>query len=296
MAFVAYVAVENIARIRDLGRQVDPLTFGIALLGVVALSFGSLMLQICAWMVLIRGAGESSAPTRNAIWLFGRTAVGKYLPGNVFHYLGRQVLGMDLGYTQRGIFAASIAEAAVVVAASCTVAVAAIITAGSAFQAKGTTAALIVGILLPLGALLGSRVASRQRYLSWLTPLARMSSKAWAGAYVLYVAFVISGAAAFIAMLTVLWDAPSLASLSLVLAAYGASYVIGFLTPGAPGGIGVREALLVIFLAPEIEQSAVVFAAILHRLGSIAVEAILFASTFFFAPVRDAGHVRIAGR
>jgi uncharacterized membrane protein YbhN (UPF0104 family) len=55
----------------------------------------------------------------------------------------------------------------------------------------------------------------------------------------------------------------------IVLAASIASYLIGFFSPGVPGGIGVRESALLLMLSPRFPQEIVLTAAILQRFTMI---------------------------
>jgi uncharacterized membrane protein YbhN (UPF0104 family) len=72
-------------------------------------------------------------------------------------------------------------------------------------------------------------------------------------------------------------DLPTLA------AAYSISYAFGFMLPGAPGGLGVREALIVL-LTTHMDQSSIVTAAIVQRLSSILAEALCFGASFCISP------------
>ena len=48
---------------------------------------------------------------------------------------------------------------------------------------------------------------------------------------------------------------PPLTILPLAIGAFAVSWVAGFLVPGAPAGLGVREAVLVAFLSPAVERA-----------------------------------------
>jgi len=63
-----------------------------------------------AWRCLL-GADPSTASTRRHHAVYGRTQIAKYLPGNVFHLVGRQVMGRRLGHGQARLAFASLAEA-----------------------------------------------------------------------------------------------------------------------------------------------------------------------------------------
>jgi uncharacterized membrane protein YbhN (UPF0104 family) len=58
-------------------------------------------------------------------------------------------------------------------------------------------------------------------------------------------------------------------SLPLAIGAFAVAWVAGFLAPGLPAGIGVREAVLVAILAPTSGAAAIVVVATLHRLSTV---------------------------
>lgn len=291
VVFIGHVVVQNVARIRALSLDGSGLAATIA--GIMLICFFALALQVWACFVLMRGASASGVRAQNYFWMFGRTAIAKYIPGNLFHYVGRQSLAEKLGCAQTSVLAGSMAEIAVVIAAACTVAVVPTLTVelpvpswAPPWVPTGMIAPILcAGALVPLATVAAARVISPFRSFSWLRPLAQLRSAAWLTAFLLYVVFILAGVSALtLAIAAVSEDIPP-ATILLIVFAYAASYVLGYVTPGAPGGIGIREALLVLLLSPEISESVIVFAAILHRICSIAAEAVLFASTFLILPV-----------
>jgi len=54
-----------------------------------------------------------------------------------------------------------------------------------------------------------------------------------------------------------------------IMGLYMLSWVAGFLTPGAPSGLGVREAVMVMFMGDTINASVLVSAMVMHRLLTV---------------------------
>ena len=67
-------------------------------------------------------------------------------------------------------------------------------------------------------------------------------------------------------------DAP--VSIAACIGLGGAAWLIGFVTPGSPGGLGVRESVLVSFLSPSIGPGAAVAATVSFRLVSIIADGV----------------------
>jgi len=60
-----------------------------------------------------------------------------------------------------------------------------------------------------------------------------------------------------------------------VPAGVAVAWIAGYVIPGAPAGLGVREAVLTAFLSPHIEIGIVISAALLWRVVSLATDALL---------------------
>ncbi|SMQ69675.1 hypothetical protein SAMN06297468_1862 [Altererythrobacter xiamenensis] len=65
------------------------------------------------------------------------------------------------------------------------------------------------------------------------------------------------------------------------IAAYSIAWLIGFLLPGAPAGIGVREVALVALLEKSISPEILASAIIVHRLLTAAVDGLIAAIAYF---------------
>jgi hypothetical protein len=63
----------------------------------------------------------------------------------------------------------------------------------------------------------------------------------------------------------------------LSIAVFTLAWTVGFVTPGAPAGLGIREVLVVAGLSPVIGAPAAVGAAVLHRLVSAVGDVLAFA-------------------
>ena len=61
-----------------------------------------------------------------------------------------------------------------------------------------------------------------------------------------------------------------------VLGLYIFAWIIGFATPGAPGGIGIREAVMIYFFSNIFSASVITLSACMYRLLSIASELLAF--------------------
>lgn len=54
-----------------------------------------------------------------------------------------------------------------------------------------------------------------------------------------------------------------------IIAYYMLTWVVGFVVPGAPGGIGVREMIIVMLMNGIVGEEIILIAALIHRCLSI---------------------------
>ena len=66
------------------------------------------------------------------------------------------------------------------------------------------------------------------------------------------------------------------APLSLSVVVFAVAWVAGLITPGAPGGLGVRESIITLGLGGVIGEPAALTAALMHRAVSVTGDAIAF--------------------
>lgn len=244
----------------------DPRLWGVT--GLAGLVYGlSLLLVAAGWLILLRGAMRGRSPplpVHTGLSIYGISQLYKYLPTNVLHYVGRHAALRRLGVAHSVAAIGMLGE--MVLLAPAALLVAALGGYIALSQIDGRVTQLLFGVLalggLALAALrftlpLLARFRSTARLARTLTS-ARMRGAALRafGCYLLF--FVASGGAfAVIAQ----WVGPwQLGDAPLLAAVWAGCWVLGFVTPGAPAGVGVREALLIATLGATggIEGAALV--------------------------------------
>ncbi|HVI57326.1 MAG TPA: lysylphosphatidylglycerol synthase domain-containing protein [Luteimonas sp.] len=235
------------------------------------------------WHHLLAAAGARSRPWTD-IGIFTTTQFAKYLPGNVGHHVGRVALAAKMGLPAYTVVASMIAEIAIV-------------------------ASLMALFSLPL---LGFWVRRLGIDVSWLAYaaagiacmglLALLALRSWrqhpalSGLAAAWKRFRGNGARAYahLALATgllvagIVLSAISLALLDAghgllrpgafapVLGLFAAAWLLGFVTPGAPAGIGIREVVLTEGLAPMVGRDASIAIALVFRILSTGADLVAF--------------------
>lgn len=248
------------------------------LLYVLALLTGAL-----AWHLLLRSITASHPPLRRVLGIHLISHAAKYLPGNVGQYVGRAALarqeGLDLGH----VLFTLVAETACAVVAAVIYAVA-MLDPGSRnlfvdHLGPGRLAAVV--LIAVLAALAGGRLAGHPG----LRRLARLPTTAavpaipgpavWLSCLALsWLSFTLLGVCALLLLRG--FFGPSAASLPALAGLFAAAWVAGFVTPGAPAGLGVREAVLVAGLDPLYGPEVALALPLLFRLASVLGDAAAF--------------------
>ena len=234
--------------------------------GALAYSFAGFLLAE-AWRQLL-GPGASRVARRHYHALYGRTQIAKYLPGNCFHFLGRQLLGRELGHGHGALAFASLAETVLLLA------VAGILS----LPLLGPELAHVSWPLPVWPTLLAMAAVGLISVIvrpdgAWRRPAASstlVALRSWAPrlskAGLLHLAFFTVGG-------LTLWTvaaaarAPGAHGIDLVGAvpALALGWWAGLAVPGAAAGAGVREAVLVLTLEQHLGAEGALLVALALR-------------------------------
>lgn len=262
-AYLGYVAWQALQAPDAAAIALPPLGRWLAAIAACTLAMAMLAL---GWHFALRAAGVSSV-VASAATAYAMSQPAKYLPGNVLHFASRHMLGRTQGHGHAALVNASILEAISLIG------VAMVIAAISHWQELPGMSAMpsaIPGawiITLLAVALLGVGALVRQRTrigeLGWLAMHAACAVSYF---FLTTLAFWLLAESAL-----------STLSPFQLLAPIALSWVGGFVIIGAPGGIGVREALLLQFFAGSAPAAGLLAIAIAFRASLIASDFILFA-------------------
>ena len=217
-----------------------------------------------------------------AISSYARSQIAKYLPGNVFHYAGRYALSRSMGASDRAILSATVEELLGVAAVFAVCGTLAAALSADQLEIWNSIPLPVPGLIMALG-LLGGRgllalpLAGRFRLSGWSPRLLQC----WG----LFLLFLLLSLAVILILTDQFRELAGLSQLATLVSAFCLSWLLGFLVPGAPGGIGVREAAFILLL-DSLGMGTLALSIVLQfRLITIVGDLLFFGSTFF---VREA--------
>ncbi len=288
-AALVFVGMQVAQYVQDLrAAATRPQTWFAVVAGAVLYAALSLLLS-GAWQTILARAGAGAPVSlRTCYEVYGRSQIAKYVPGNVFHFVGRQLLGRSAGWAQGAIALSSVVETLLMGSAAAFI----VLLLGALDRSVALKIAppgiLVIGALAAIGVpWLMMRYGRILPGLRNLGPLARADRLARSSALLIplaiYVAFFAATACVFWLLAAWMFGGVEVSVLPGVAAAFVSGWLLGNITPSAPGGIGVREAVILPQLAHLIGGPQAVVVVVMFRLVTIGGDVLFFAVASWLA-------------
>lgn len=260
-AFVLHVL--NDLKWHDLASRLTPPV--IAALVLCTLVYMTLVpLSALAWRRLLHALG-SEQPYLRLLGIVSVTQAAKYLPGNIGQHVGRVGLAMASGISLAIVSASIVYEICLLLLANLLVGLlgGAASSPGLAFLLGKSTSSSSPWLLCTLIVLIVAGLCASPLLSRLLGRLVRRAFKGKVAEDTLpnglgprtILEVVLIYVVAVLLMGLSLWGIaaalhPTWPDYALVTAAFTLAWAVGFVTPGAPAGLGIREALLLFMLSP----------------------------------------------
>lgn len=259
-------------------------TLGYSGLAVLLFAFTT-AISVIGWRALLKGL-QYPVDVRPAAAIFCYTQIGKYLPGNIGHYIGRATLAKTRLGIPAGTSAISITQEAALVTLS------AILVGLTCYSLPNAASTIELSILVPPWVLLAAISTSAALFVSlvaaWraramhpkkaISRFVLLMTPTWSSirATVPYYACLslINGLA--VSIIAAPWLTFSLHAFLLLTAAYTLSWLVGFLLPGAPGGLGVRESVFTLLLSGIFPPAVTLVVIGLARIATVCADFLVF--------------------
>lgn len=248
MAGALFVAL----KLADHAEEIDVSHFSPhiwAWLALLVLVYGAsnILLARAWWQLLKHAMVQTSWPW--ALKTYGVTQINKYIPGNIFHLAGRQALGMSAGLAARPLAQTALWELALLGVLGILYGALAVPLAWPLMPPTVATmlwASLLVGIYIAMRSLFGR---------------AATLAMCWQAGFLM-----VSGTV-FVSILLMADHHSTMAHLAwpALCGAYVVAWLAGLVTPGAPAGVGVREAVLLVLLGGQFPPADLLMAVVLGR-------------------------------
>jgi len=232
-----------------------------------------------AWRKLLETFGSITLTDRFCHYIYARTQVAKYIPGNVFQIAGRHALGRKLGLNHETLAYAAFYEIAGVASVASLLSISGILLTQTTELSLTVFQALIfLSVTASLGLIFikalpwaANRLGKDVRQLDFKDVMPRLVS-----IFTLYLWFF---SCCGLILFTLIFFLTGLSGWSIALlsiATFSISWLSGFITPGSPSGLGVREAVLVLILGGVIGKGDSLVIAFFLRVVTILGDLLFF--------------------
>ena len=220
--------------------------------GCVLIQTAVILFMSMPWVRFVRILSGTNIPMKDALPVYTKSNLMKYVPGNVFQYvdivcsmltplllivvlMGKNMLELIRTYRNNFLIVLGVG----------------------------------VAVLLLLFLVLRWKFREPlQRYFEkYRKLLNRKILLRVLGVFLLYVVQYIISTAMYAIPAAFLFDVPG-DKLGLFLGTYLFSWIVGFITPGAPGGIGIREAVMIMMCGSFLDMNTIMLYAVTLRIIS----------------------------
>lgn len=243
------------------------------ILGVVLSAITVVLLGV-AWTRTLSYFSKQKVSYKEGIFIYSKANLGKYIPGNVMHYVERNLFAKNIGLDHLETAISTGFEIIGLIIASVLISI--------IFSYKNLiglikhyfTWEVVVLIFALLIVVIVAAVFIVKNSEKVRTIYQKICSVKFVLTYIvnilIYVlVFLILGAIMVLLVNALEVNALSAGEIPIIVATYTLAWVLGFLVPGAPGGIGVREFVISFVLGESKLAEAILIAAVMHRIITI---------------------------
>lgn len=233
----------------------------------------SVYLNSQGWRFILELIHKQKVPWNTSFIVYASANIAKYLPGNFGHFLGRNLMGENLGISQANLATSSILEIIFCIFSAAIFSIfplnANALNKLSTINISSSGWILITLILIFTFFIIGQRERVSQYIVATFFPISAIQLKKSLCSLSIYLfSFLIMGFSLFVLVIN-LTSANANISPFMVIGLYSLAWFVGFIVPGAPGGVGIREVALLLTMSQFYSQEQLIPLLIAHRLVTI---------------------------
>ncbi len=256
---------------------------------ILALSIFFAMIVIlyaAAWKYVILIFSNIKIKLKELIIVYLKANIAKYLPGNVFHFAGRHLFLRNKGISDKSLILSNSFEIIYLIFMSLI-----IILSGIIFKIINIPGYVLKKIniyyLLAIVIIISLLIIIYFLYKFFKKEAIKIKHFfKWRNLYYFFIItalylliFILTGSILYFIFTILLIYNFNFFDFSYVLCTFALGWVLGYVVPGAPGGLGIRETVLIIMLTPKFSSNSALLASIILRIITIVGDVI----AFFFA-------------
>jgi hypothetical protein len=237
------------------------------IIGGVVLALPVFLNAIC-WKFLLNALTLKWIPILEVYDIYAKANIGKYLPGNIMHYASRNIYGVKYGIKQVDMVYSTVFEILLKVISATIV---------SFLFLNRHISSIIesiqnqLGINIKIVAIIIALMVFTILVLLFLRAKTTFKSLIQLGKVIIIYSFIFFINAMIFIGVTFLIQPTVIESQNILYAAgiYIMAWLIGYLTPGAPGGVGIKESIMIILLSNIYTASSITLVSLITRIINV---------------------------
>ena len=255
-------------------------TVNVTVIAVIVVSVflcgGLILIQSHAYRILAGAVCGTNIPADRAVRLYAKSNLYKYLPGNVFHFVGRNQIAEECSLSHADIAFATVLE--IMIQCGASVLPGLILSFGFVTDyltdfLRGRELLLILLAAAFFALVAAAAVLVKKKFSArWERVKGLISGRGRRDVLrviLLHVMIQLCNGTLFLVLLQSMGGAVPANLCGSVIGVYCFAWLVGFVTPGAPGGLGIREAMLTLFLGPLADPGLIAAAVLLNRIVTV---------------------------
>jgi hypothetical protein len=239
----------------------------------VGIGIFNLILLSQAWRQILKGQ-KLPISSKRLFFIYSESNLGKFLPGNSFQFLGRYRKAQELGLDKHAALLSMGIEVTLLCIAAFIAALPGVLVYWNRFFSFLESRGFVwVVTILVLGLVGSSFYILRTKLGSWYQGAKEfLVPRNLAKALVVHFTFFILLAFQMDLIVNHCWEFSHPVGWIGFVPGVATAWLIGFLAPGSPAGLGIRELILFAFFAPVLGSGFAALLLILIRLINVAAD------------------------
>ena len=284
--YIAFIIRDNFSHIKISKIQKLPLSILYIFILSLAYTFIVFLFSL-SWKFILDFVSLSHTNTVKMFTVYGKANIAKYMPGNVFHFVGRNVLGKKFGISHSDLALTTILEVIITIFTVIILCLGYIVANYGYFLEKFSflkgsfsfIVAVISVFFLVLILFFNKKLRGKIEKFFTLNFLFLFFKT-----FIIYILiFFISTFILVFIYDYILGENVEKTYILSFFSFYVISWFMGLVTVGSPGGLGVRESFLILFLSRFYGEDITIIAVFLHRIIALSGEVFAFLLANFLA-------------
>lgn len=233
-------------------------------------------LNSLSYQRILNFLGVKETNIKEIVDIYVSSNIGKYLPGNVMHFAGRNVLGSKYNLSNKSLLAASLLEVGLKILVGVLIAVTFSYQYFMLIIKENFNDYLLYIIAIVAVIVIGAVLFFALRYRKQIKIQNTFKNISYVIVMDLII-FILNIICFLLIYYAISGNVSVIMQNALSISGiYILAWLVGYLTPGAPGGIGVKEAVMIFLLAGIMTESDILLVGVIARLSNILGDTLAF--------------------